>query len=45
VVERIDERRDYGESRIVTTGEVDGRCFHLARNGSPYHLSTKGQFA
>jgi uncharacterized DUF497 family protein len=25
LVERIDERRDYGETRIITTGEVDGR--------------------
>ena len=25
VVERIDERRDYGETRIVATREIDGR--------------------
>ena len=25
VVERIDDRRDYGEIRIIATGEVDGR--------------------
>ncbi len=25
VVERIDDRRDYGETRIIAMGEVDGR--------------------
>ncbi len=25
IIERIDERRDYGEQRIITTGEIDGR--------------------
>jgi uncharacterized DUF497 family protein len=25
VIERIDERRDYGEQRTITIGEIDGR--------------------
>ena len=25
IVEKIDERRDYGETRIIATGEFDGR--------------------
>lgn len=25
VIERVDERSDYGEQRIITTGEIDGR--------------------
>jgi uncharacterized DUF497 family protein len=27
VVDRVDERRDYGETRIVVIGEIDGREF------------------
>lgn len=27
VVERIDDRHDYGETRIIATGEIEGREF------------------
>jgi hypothetical protein len=27
VLDRVDDRRDYGESRIVAIGEIDGREF------------------
>jgi uncharacterized protein len=27
VVDRVDDRRDYGEPRVIATGEIDGREF------------------
>jgi uncharacterized DUF497 family protein len=27
VVDRVDDRRDYGETRVIATGEIDGREF------------------
>ena len=35
-VSRVDNRRDYGEERLITTGLVNGTCFvvvHTERDG------------
>jgi len=36
VLTRPDDRKDYGEERLISLGEVDGECFvvvHTERNG------------
>ena len=40
VVDRIDDRRDYGETRIAAIGEIDGREFVCVytRRGETYRV-------
>lgn len=40
VVDRLDERRDYGEARVIATGEIDGREFVCVytRRGETYRV-------
>jgi uncharacterized DUF497 family protein len=40
IVERMDDRRDYGETRIIATGEIDGREFVCiyTRRGDAYRV-------
>ncbi len=46
VLEKIDDRHDYGETRILASGKVDGRLmvvvYTLARRKSSYHFGAKG---
>ena len=41
LLEHEDRRRDYGERRLVSIGEIDGECrrLHLARRQPQNHLS------
>jgi uncharacterized DUF497 family protein len=43
-IEWVDERRDYGERRLVTTGVIDDRLVtvvHVERNGSTRIISVR----
>jgi uncharacterized protein len=44
-IERLDDRRDYGEDRYVITGMVDGRVLcvvYTLRNGAIRIISARG---
>jgi uncharacterized protein len=50
VVERLDQRRNYGEIRIRCVGEIDGRAYvvlcchlHLARPEPAHHQRKESQ--
>jgi uncharacterized protein len=49
VLEKIDDRDDYGETRILASGKVDGRLMVVvctfARGKSPHYFGAKGQSA
>ena len=49
VLEKIDNRRDYGETRISASVKLmaayNGRRIHMAWNQSPHHLGSKGKSA
>lgn len=46
VIEKIDNRRDYGEIRILARQSqrtTDGGLIYLARHPTPNHIGEKGQ--
>ena len=43
VLERIDDRRDYGETRILAFGKIDGRLTAVLYTWRGHHFGSKGQ--